>query len=143
MKKLVVAGYLAAALLGVFVATGKAQLTRRYTAKIPFDFTVGNKRYEAGEYTIAPLSSVTNLRALVLRSAATGKVRTIGQALVLASDSTKPDKMIFAKAGDGWVLQSIETSTFSLKLGKRFKLEKNDVASDIYSSETRTVSIGN
>jgi hypothetical protein len=142
MKRLILVSFLMAGLFAAFSVAGNAQNTQ-YSAKIPFDFTVRGKRFQAGEYTITPLSAVTSLRALYLRNTSTGAGKVIGPVALGYSDSVEHGRIIFTKADNGWVLQSVETATFVLKLQKSPKVDGNNMASDVYSSETRTVSIGN
>jgi hypothetical protein len=143
MKRLIVSGFLAVGIAAVLSISVNAQLANRYTAKVPFDFSIGSKRFEAGDYSISALGGVTSLRALYLHSNSTGKGRVIGSAILRSSDSEEPGSMVFVKADNGWVLQSVETATFRLKLRRSPKAENNNVASDIYSPETRTVRVGN
>jgi multidrug resistance efflux pump len=46
-------------LLVVFVATASAQMTRKMTVTVPFDFYVGKTALKAGTYTIYGTSSTT------------------------------------------------------------------------------------
>lgn len=46
-------------LLVVFVATASAQMTRKMTVNVPFDFYVGKTALKAGTYTIYGTSSAT------------------------------------------------------------------------------------
>jgi hypothetical protein len=129
--------------LFAFAISASAQATRQYRANVPFDFSVGNKVLKAGAYTITPASSNTNLHALILRDSSNGKASTFGQAFVDLGAPEVPGQMNFIKTDNGWVLQSIETSSFALRLRKGVKADNRNVASDFYSSETRTVAIGN
>jgi len=71
---------------------------------------------KSGEYTIEPLSGVTNQRSLILRSRDDGKSKLIGQAAIGSSESNEPGKATFAKFGDQWVLQQIVTPGYELRL---------------------------
>src|SRR4051794_33383785 len=104
MKRLIMVGCLAVGLVAVLGISGNAQLTHRYSAKIPFDFSIRGKRLQAGDYTITTLSSVTNLRAVYLRDSSTGKGLVIGPAEVISSDSEERGALVFVRVDNGWVL---------------------------------------
>jgi hypothetical protein len=129
--------------LGLFASAISASAqTKQWVANVPFDFSVGNKQMKAGAYTITPASSNTNLHALILRDSSNRKASTLGQAII-DNGAEGAGQMNFIKTDNGWVLQSIETSSFALELRKGVKADNRNVASDFYSSETRTVAIGN
>ena len=116
MKRFILTILLAVGSLAVFSATGNAQINRRYSAKIPFDFSVGKKQFKAGDYTVGPLGAVTNSDFLVLTDRSTGKVQLIGQVLVNKYEQQLTGKLNFVQSGDAWVLSSIETGSFSVEL---------------------------
>jgi hypothetical protein len=140
MKRFILTMFLAVGALAIFSATGNAQINRRYSANIPFDFSVGKKQFKAGEYTIGPLGTQTNSDFLVLTDRSTGKVQLIGQVLVDKSETDLNGKLDFVKAGDAWVLSSVETGTFSAKFGGH-NSEVTKIASNRGSSNSKTVSV--
>lgn len=140
MKRFILAMIMVVGSLAVFSATGNAQVTRRYSANIPFDFSVGKKQFKAGDYTVGPIGTQTNSDFLVLTDRSTGKVQLIGQAFVNQYDTDLNGSMQFAKSGDRWVLSSIETGTFSMKLSGNDKDEPK-IASNRGSSGTKSIAI--
>jgi hypothetical protein len=102
---------------------------------VPFDFTVGNKLMKSGEYTIEPLSGITNQRSLILRGRADGSSKLIGQAAIGSSESNEPGSATFAKYGDEWVLQRIVTPGYELKFKSSRPVEIGKV------TETKSVAI--
>jgi hypothetical protein len=116
MKRFILTVFLAVGALAVFSATGNAQISRRYSANIPFDFSVGKRQFKAGNYTIGPLGTQTSADFLLLTDRSTGKVKLIGQATIDRYNTDLTGKMNFVQAGDVWVLSSIETGTFSVTL---------------------------
>lgn len=116
MKRFILTMFLAVGALAIFSATGNAQVGRLYSANIPFDFSVGKKQYKAGNYTIGPVGTQTNSDFLVLTDRSNGKVQLIGQAILNQTGTDLSGKLNFVQAGDVWVLSSIETGSFSVKL---------------------------
>jgi hypothetical protein len=140
MKRFILAIFLVIGSLAVFSATGNAQVTRRYAANIPFDFSVGKKQFKAGDYTIGPIGSQTNADFLILTDRSNGRVQLLGQVSVNKYDPDLNGTIQFVKADDRWVLSSIETGTFSVKLPGSDKDEMK-IASNRGSSGTRSVAV--
>ena len=140
MKRFILTMFLAVGSLAVFSATGNAQVNRQYSAKIPFDFSVGKKQYKAGDYTIGPLGVQTSSDFLVLKERSTGKVQLIGQVLVNQYDNDLTGKLNFVQTGDAWVLSSIETGTFSVQLPTNGR-ERSKIASNRGSSDSRSIAV--
>lgn len=141
MKKLSMVGSLLAGLLLMFSVSGNAQVSRQYSANVPFDFNVNNKLMKAGEYTLGPTSGITNQRAIAL-SSDSGKATIVGQAAIGSSQGDVKGTMTFTKSGDEWVLQSIETPGFALKL-KSNKTGVKIVASASDAPESKTIILQN
>jgi len=116
MKRFLQLGFLGVCVLGALSATGNAQVSQQYAVNVPFDFAVGNKVMKSGEYTIEPLSGITNQRSIIFRSRLDGRSKLIGQASIGSSDSDKAGRLTFAKYGDNWVLQQVVTPGYELKL---------------------------
>jgi hypothetical protein len=140
MKRFILTMFLAVGSLAVFSATGNAQVNRRYSANIPFDFSVGGSQFKAGEYTIGPLNGQSSADFLVLKDRSTGRIRLIGQAFINRYDPKLNGTLQFVKAGDEWVLSSIETGTFTLQLSGRDRGESK-LALNRATSGKRTVSV--
>ena len=141
MKKLSIVGSLLAGLLLMFTVSGSAQVSRQYSAHVPFDFNVNNKLMKAGDYTLGPLGGITNQRAIAL-SSNSGRTAIVGQAIIGSSQADVKGTMTFAKSGDGWVLQSIDTPGFALKL-KSNKAGVRIVASASDAPESKTIILQN
>ena len=138
MKRFILTMFMVVGSLALFSATGNAQINRRYSANIPFDFSVGKQQFKAGEYTVGPVDAQSSIDVLVLRSRSTGKLQLIGQAFLNKYDLKLNGTLQFVKAGEQWVLSSIETGTFSLKLPNTDRGESK-IASNRGSSGSRSV----
>jgi hypothetical protein len=93
---------------------------------VPFDFSVGSKQLKAGDYTLGPLSGITNQRAIVLRSNFSGKTEiVVGQAGIGVVDEDVKGTLTFVKDSDVWALQTINAPSFTLKLRKIGAAERN------------------
>jgi len=135
MKRFLQSGFLGVGLLWALSASGNAQVSQHYAVNVPFDFTVGNKLMKSGEYTIEPLSGITNQRSLILRGRADGRSKLLGQAAIGSSESNEPGSATFAKYGDEWVLQQIVTPGYELKFKSSRPVEIGKV------TETKSVAI--
>src|SRR5690242_3469593 len=91
------------------VATANAQLSTPIRAKIPFDFTVGNKKLPAGEYTFSRLSGFSDNSVISVSGADAGA--HVFQSTLGAHVLTPKDKstLVFHKYGDQYFLQQIWT----------------------------------
>jgi hypothetical protein len=141
MKRFILTMFLAVGSLAVFSATGNAQVNRRYSANIPFDFSVGKKEFKAGDYTIGPLGTVTNSDFLVLTDRSTGKAQLIGQVSVNKYQPQLEGKMNFVQSGDAWVLSSIETGTFSVALHVTDRGDTKIASNHRGSSSSKSIAI--
>lgn len=94
------------------VVSVQAQTIGSYKAHIPFDFTIGNKTYEAGDYTIrikspnylATILTVTDAKSRELQASAIMKNGN-------SSHSNKTN-LIFNRYGDQCVLKQIVSRDF-------------------------------
>ena len=91
------------------VATANAQLSTPIRAKIPFDFSVGDKKLPAGEYTFSRLSdfsdNTTMLVSGVDSSTRMYQSTSAAQVLTPKNEST----LVFHKYGDQYFLEQIWT----------------------------------
>jgi|SRR6478672_7066198 len=140
MKRFILTIFLAFGAMAVFSVTGNAQLTRRYSAKIPFDFSVGKKQFKAGDYTIGPVGALTSAGFLALTDRSTGKVQLIGQVSLNKDEPQLAGTIQFVKAGDEWVLRSIETGSFSFEQ-RNVDRGQPKIASNRGSSGGRSIAI--
>jgi hypothetical protein len=69
LKKKILSIVAALTLIVTASIIGFAGLSGRVSANIPFDFTVGNKEFKAGRYTVERLSASHTSDALIIRSA--------------------------------------------------------------------------
>ena len=88
-------------------ASANAQLSTPIRAKIPFDFSVGDKKLSAGEYTFSRLSGFSDNK-VILVSGADASARVF-QSTFAAHVLTPKDKstLVFHKYGDQYFLEQI------------------------------------
>jgi hypothetical protein len=91
------------------VASANAQLSVPVRAKVPFDFSVGDKKLEAGEYTFTRSSGLGDIRAMLVSSAdsSTRMFQSTSAAQVLRPKSEST--LVFHKYGDQYFLEQIWT----------------------------------
>jgi hypothetical protein len=133
MKNILQTGLLAVGVLLVTGATGNAQVSRQYSAHVPFDFVVGDKLMKSGDYTIVPASGTTDLRAILLEDRNTLKASVVGQTAITSSNSIKKGRLVFAKIGDRWLLSEITTTGFELRLKPR---QENSTLAKVVTSRS-------
>jgi hypothetical protein len=92
-----------------------AQNTGQYRANVPFNFSVGNKTYSAGKYTVGPVSTVSSTGAILLTEKRTGYARIIGVGDQGFSPAESA-KLIFRRMGTRYALVQVTTTSFGLKL---------------------------
>ena len=89
------------------VASANAQLSIPVRAKIPFDFSVGDKKLPAGEYTFSRLSGFSDNK--VISVIAADASAHVFQSTFAAEVLTPKDKstLVFHKYGDQYFLEQI------------------------------------
>ena len=89
------------------VASANAQLSNPIRAKIPFDFSMGNKKLPAGEYTFSRLSGFSDNKAMSVSSADAST--HVFQSTILAQVRTPKNEstLVFHRYGDQYFLEQI------------------------------------
>ena len=124
MKRTILQIWLAVGLAFGLAAAAQAQVSAEYRAHIPFDFTVGNTEFKAGDYRIGLVNPQTSQQTLMIREA-NGRGSKIF--MVRSKDSNARQtfaKLIFSRYENQYFLSEMNTST----LGAEFmqsKTEKN------------------
>ena len=89
------------------VVSANAQITNPIRAKIPFDFSVGDKKLPAGEYTLSHLSGLGDNKTLLVSSVDSG-TRIFQLTLAAQVATPKNDSsLVFHKYGDQYFLETI------------------------------------
>jgi hypothetical protein len=89
------------------VASANAQLNVPIRAKIPFEFSVGDKQLPAGEYTFSRLSEFSDSKMMSVSSV---DARTHLFQLTFGTERLKPKNestLVFQKYGDQYFLEQI------------------------------------
>jgi len=110
IKRLTILSLISIFTLCAAVASANAQFSIPIRAKIPFDFSVGDKKLAAGEYTFSRLSGFSDSKMMSVSSvdASTRMFQsTLGaQVLTPKNEST----LAFHRYGDQYFLEQIWTS---------------------------------
>lgn len=100
------------------VVSVQAQSFRQYKANIPFDFTIGKKTYEAGNYVI----NVRNLnQVVVVLSVKNTETRdSLEMAVPINGSRSLVDKtvLMFDRYGDQYILTQMVSTDFGLSAPK-------------------------
>lgn len=89
-------------------ATANAQLTYPVRAKVPFDFSIGNKKLQAGQYTFSRLS--TDNRIILVNNVDDNTSvfqSTLGAQVLTAQNESK---LVFNRYGEQYFLEQIWTA---------------------------------
>ena len=100
------------------VVSAQAQASGAYQAEIPFDFTIGNQNYEAGDYIISLKDSTDPATILTVRNK---KGRELQANAVMKNGSTSEDdntKLVFKRYGNKYVLSKIAAPDFGFNAPK-------------------------
>jgi hypothetical protein len=98
------------------VGAASAQTASEYRAHIPFDFTVGEKSFRAGDYSIAFANLTTSRRRLIIRAVEGEEAALVA---VMPKETFKPlnnAALVFNLAGDRYSLTEIKTHQLSAEL---------------------------
>ncbi|HEY3040590.1 MAG TPA: hypothetical protein VGJ66_17765 [Pyrinomonadaceae bacterium] len=87
------------------VASANAQLSYPVRAKIPFDFSVGDKKLQAGQYTFSRLSPGSKIMLASSADANTSVFQSTFGIQVL--NAKNESKLVFNKYGDQYFLEQI------------------------------------
>jgi len=117
MQKVIIQG---CSLLGLVIILGvasvSAQLSTQYRAEIPFDFSVRDKNFPAGAYSIGPMSSTSSNAGLMLLNKRTGKTMLLGVIQTSGNGRSENGKMYFTNTDGYYSLSEIITPTFTKKV---------------------------
>ncbi|HEX8737138.1 MAG TPA: hypothetical protein VF721_17535 [Pyrinomonadaceae bacterium] len=107
--------------LVVLAAAVSAQA--QYRANITFDFRIDRKIYKAGEYSVGPVSRISDTKNIVIRDA---NGRNSYMMLPTISAVARPETaiLVFNRYGDSYFLAEINAPDFSVKLSKSKAEEK-------------------
>jgi hypothetical protein len=104
--KRMLAPALAALTIAATLAPARAQSASRFSARLPFAFTVGGRTLPAGEYSFEFVSSDTNRRAFVVRNRR-GESVCMEFTRGTAGEVRAQAKLVFHKYGDTFLLHQI------------------------------------
>lgn len=90
------------------VATANAQLIYPVRAKIPFDFSMGDKKLQAGQYTFSRLSPDSKIMLVSSVDANTSVFQSTFRTQVLTAKNES--KLVFHRYGDQYFLEQIWTN---------------------------------
>jgi hypothetical protein len=110
MKRLMILSLVSMFTLCAAVATANAQLSVPMRAKIPFEFSVGDKKLPAGEYTFSRLSGFSDNKLMSVSSVDFS--RRVFQ-LTFGAERLTPKNastLVFQKYGDQYFLEQIWSS---------------------------------
>lgn len=111
MKKQSLRIFLMFGLFAILAASSaQAQsIAREQTANIPFSFTVGDKTFAAGSYSIARVNPQSDPAALVIKSLDGRAKKIVLTTSVHAAKAQQNSKLVFNRYGDQYFLAQVWT----------------------------------
>jgi hypothetical protein len=106
LKKKILSIVAALAILIPMSVIGFAGFNGKVNIDIPFDFTVGNKEFKAGKYSVSRLQPSYNAGTLVIRGAENGEVACFNVNNVVDKDDSGT-RLIFRRYGNQYFLARI------------------------------------
>jgi hypothetical protein len=111
-KNLLISCSLMILTLLIGVVSTQAQTRGAYDAEIPFDFTIANKNYEAGNYTIRVKSPFYLANILVVTNAKGRDLQTTALARSWDRSKNGQARLEFDRDGDHYFLKQIVAHRF-------------------------------
>lgn len=115
MKRTIIHVCFAAIVALIFAAAADAQVGRQYRADIPFEFTLNGESFEAGEYTVGPLSGNSTQLPLALRHVKSGDTDIIGLVQAQGGNGERKGHIYFTEVNGRYELIQVSTPTFEMK----------------------------
>src|SRR5262245_27549801 len=106
LKKKILSIVVALTLIVPMSIIGFAGLTGRVRANIPFDFTVGNKEFKAGRYSVDRLFACSNSDTLIIRSADNSEAANFNVNRVSGKGETQA-RLVFRRYGNQYFLAQV------------------------------------
>ncbi len=96
-----------------------AQSAQQYRAEIPFSFDAAGKHYEAGKYSVGPVSQ-SSPGGIGIVDLQNRNVRVLGITSLQGDDNwDKPGRLTFVKTNGRYTLNQISTATFKMKVSSK------------------------
>ena len=99
-------------LIGLTVSA-QAQGVRQYEASIPFDFNVGNKSFQAGDYAIGLTNPLAMQETLTIRNLKSREAEVFLVTRNQANAFAAASRLIFNRYGDRYFLSEMATPALS------------------------------
>ena len=117
-----------------------AQVSQQYRADIPFSFDANGRSYQAGKYSVGPLSQLS-MSGIAIRGI--GKHSRSGILSAAAREGTNdwdnPGTLTFLNVNGRYKLIRVSTATFSMDM--KGKKDRDGDLAKLSSSESKTVSV--
>ena len=123
MKKLIQVCSMLCLVFVLAAVSAKAQVaTKHYAAQIPFDFSIGQKSYQAGRYVIRVSKLSLGSVSIALEDENRNLLKTV-MVQGNGEESKNEEKLVFTRDGEQRILSQLVTheSEFTIPLSKESK----------------------
>ena len=139
LKAVMMLGFIAAFTITSAVSSAAAYSFNTVKADIPFDFTIGNRVFHAGKYTLRPVTTDTN-PVIQIRSEDGQAFRMFLTNSAVASEPKDQTALVFHRYGNQYFLYQVWTlgDTIGIQLSKsglERQAEQGFVSSNIQSAD--------
>lgn len=110
--------------LVVLMSAVSVKAQTQYRAHVPFDFTIGTKDYQAGDYVIDVISKDSSNKAVAIRDAKSRNARILMATLGEDYSKVTTATLVFDRFDDQYSLSMIRTPSFGAKLNAHKVSEK-------------------
>lgn len=121
--------------LGLMVSA-QAQASTEYRVNVPFDFNVGDKIFQAGDYVIALAGQNKNI--LTIREAKSEKANFIQTVSKTTNEKTGSAKLVFTRYDDRYFLAEMVSPTINTKF---IKAKDEERLAKMQESKRQTVAM--
>lgn len=127
MKKQILRSFLISGVLAILsVSSIQAQTSNRQTADIPFEFSVGDKAFPAGHYSVTRLNPHSDKAALVIKSEDGRLSKIVLTTPIEAGRTQESAKLVFSRYDNQYFLTEVWTPADSTGLGlKKSRSERS------------------
>ena len=129
MKKQILRSFL---IFGAFailaVSSVQAQTSNRQTADIPFEFSVGDKTFPAGHYSVTRLNPHSDKAALVIKSEDGRLSKIVLTTPIEAERAQETAKLVFSRYDNQYFLAEVWTPADSTGLGLKKSRSESSLA---------------
>jgi len=132
---------LAAITLFLAVISAQAQGGHRYQSSVPFDFTVGDRSFKAGDYTLTVVNPASDKPVFAIRNLVTGESQLLTTMPKVSNPRQETSSLNFKRVDGQYYLAAMSDPELSVQF-RQPKRVRELARRDARSTTVETVAIG-